>query len=129
MSASLTSEKLEEVIRESLEKNGRITTDYLKTALDQWNPKEKDLSDVVQLVNEAYYKNKDRKNPGFIVDDNTIKQIFSIIKPSKQSKARFSTPKRKSYPNRDNRFVPEMADTAKNRTALSFVIKQATSPT
>lgn len=125
MLVSLTPEILKKIICEGVEKNGRITSDYLKATLNHLNLGEKDFSDIVHLVNGSFWKDENKENPDIFIDDDMIKRILVIIRePSYRSRLRFvKYPKKKIHPKGDNRFVPEMAETDKIGSALGLIKK------
>jgi len=82
--------KVKRIILAGIQKEGKITADYLKSELDGWDIDEKNFKKIVDPINTTLERN--RNGHGKIEDfvgDDTIDKILAYIKPFPQSNSRF----------------------------------------
>jgi hypothetical protein len=102
--------KIRRIIFADIRKNGKITADYLKKELKGWTIDEKDFEKIVEPVNNTLEINKnDSGKIENFVDNETIDQIVSNIKPSPQLNSRFKEKPKYSL-SKGNRLMIRMAE-------------------
>jgi hypothetical protein len=90
ISAKIDKLKVRRIILEGIQKEGKITADYLKSELDGWAIDEKNFEKIVEPINTTIERNRnDHTKIEDFVDDDTIDKILANIRPFPQSNSRF----------------------------------------
>jgi hypothetical protein len=102
--------KVRRIILAGIQKEGKITADYLKSELNGWAIDEKNFEKFVEPINNTLERNRDGhgKIEDF-VDEDTIDKILAYIKPFPQSNSRFKEKPKYSL-SQGNRLMIRMAE-------------------
>ena len=103
--------KVRRIILAGIQKDGKITADYLKNELNGWATiDEKDFEKIVEPINTTLERNRnDHGKTENFVDDDTIDKILANIKPSPESNSRFKEKPKYSL-SKGNRLMIRMAE-------------------